>query len=194
MRFRPNHFWSLWIATALSNLSDGIFKLALPLLALHLTNSPALVAGVAFAVRLPWLLFALPVGVFADYFDRRLMMIRADFVRVIILIILIVCMSLNMMTIPLIYLVAFLLGIAETFADTAASSILPAIIDKSELERANTRLVGVITVTNEFIGPPLGGAIAAVSLLLSFATSSALYFVATLALLTISGSFRTSHS
>jgi len=37
------------------NLADGVFWIALPLLALQLTDSPALIAGVTFASRLPWL-------------------------------------------------------------------------------------------------------------------------------------------
>jgi MFS family permease len=188
------NFWSLWVATALANLADGVFKLALPLFALTLTDSPVLIAGVVFVLRLPWLLFSLPVGVLVDYYDRRQMMIAANFSRVIILSTLVIAMSLNMLNLLLIYLSALALGIAETIADTAASAILPSVVETQELERANARLVGVITVTNEFIGPPLGGAIAAIALVLSFATSSALYLVAALALLLMMGSFRPLHS
>lgn len=75
-------FSLLWAATGVSNLSDGIFKFGLPLLATHLTDSPSLVAGVAFVVRLPWLLFALFAGVLADRYDRRRMMIGANLARV----------------------------------------------------------------------------------------------------------------
>ena len=50
---------ALFSASLLANLSDGIFWIALPLLAVGLTDSPALVAGVAVASRLPWLVFAL---------------------------------------------------------------------------------------------------------------------------------------
>jgi MFS family permease len=89
----------------------------------------------------------------------------------------------------ILYGVAFVLGIAETMADTAGASILPSIVPHQDLEKANSRLVGAITVTNEFIGPPLGGAIAAISLALAFATSSALYLLAALALLLLIGTF-----
>ena len=50
-------FWTLFSASFLANLSDGIFQIALPLLAVSLTNEPGLVAGVAVASRLPWLVF-----------------------------------------------------------------------------------------------------------------------------------------
>lgn len=185
-----HHFKALWCATAAANLADGIFKLVLPLWATHFTMSPALVAGVAFAVRLPWLLFALLAGVLADRFDRRLMMIGANVLRAIILMIVVALSVLNAMTLPMLYIIALALGVAETLADTAASSILPGIVPTEDLERANARLVGVITVTNEFIGPPLGGALAAASLALAFATSSSLYLVAAIAIFLVSGSFQ----
>src|ERR671922_661911 len=74
-------FWQLWSASALSNLADGLVKIALPLVAVTVTHSPALVAGVALAVTLPWLLFALPAGALADRVDRRVAMVTADVVR-----------------------------------------------------------------------------------------------------------------
>ena len=41
-------FWQLWSASTLSNLADGLVKIALPLVAVTLTDSPGLVAGVTF--------------------------------------------------------------------------------------------------------------------------------------------------
>jgi MFS family permease len=188
--FKLSPFWALWLSTAVSNLADGIFKLALPLYAARLTDSPALVAGVAFAVRLPWLVFALFAGALADRYDRRRMMIGANVLRVMVLIGLVAVILFDRGSLAMIYLAALALGIAETLADTAGSSIIPSIVPKADLERANARLVGVTTVTNEFIGPPLGGALAAVSLALAFATSSALYLAAAIAIVFLAGSFR----
>lgn len=187
-----NNFWALWSATAVSNLADGIFKLALPLLATRLTDSPGLVAGVAFAVRLPWLLFALFAGVLADRFDRRRMMLNANGVRVVVLVILAAAIAFDAISLLTLYAVAMVLGVAETLADTASSSILPSLVETKDLERANARLVGVTTISNEFIGPPLGGALAAISLTFAFATSSALYLAAAVGILLISGSYQPS--
>ena len=71
-------FWTLFSASFVANLADGIFRIALPLLAASLTRDPGLVAGVAFASRLPWLVFALIAGALADRFDRRRTMILVD--------------------------------------------------------------------------------------------------------------------
>src|SRR4051812_35412243 len=63
-------FPKLWGASAASNLGDGIWLVAAPLLAASLTDNPTHVAGATFAQRLPWLIFPLVSGTLADRFDR----------------------------------------------------------------------------------------------------------------------------
>jgi len=46
-------FWRLWTSSSLSNLADGLFKVALPLVALRLTDSPLLIANVTTALTVP---------------------------------------------------------------------------------------------------------------------------------------------
>src|SRR3954470_4753844 len=107
-------FWTLFSASLLANLADGIFGIALPLLAASLTRDPGLVAGVTFASRLPWLVFALIAGALADRFDRRRTMVLVDAGRVILLGGLVVAVVAHVATIWLLYLVAFVLGCFET--------------------------------------------------------------------------------
>ncbi len=52
----------LFSASAVSNLADGISMVAIPWLCTLLTSDPLLISMIAVAQRLPWLLFALPVG------------------------------------------------------------------------------------------------------------------------------------
>ncbi|HEY7523699.1 MAG TPA: MFS transporter, partial [Candidatus Limnocylindrales bacterium] len=95
-------YWRLWSASALSNLSDGIFWIALPLLAVSLTDSPALIAGVTVASRLPWLVFALVAGALADRLDRRRTMVAVDVARSLTLGALAVAVATGVATLPLI--------------------------------------------------------------------------------------------
>jgi predicted MFS family arabinose efflux permease len=140
-----------------------------------------LVAGLAFAQRLPWLLFALLSGALVDRLDRRRVMVSSDAFRACAIGLLGVAVLLDLATIPLLYAVFFVLGVAETLFDNAAVSILPAVVPKASLARANSRLLGVQTVAGELVAPPLGGllfaAAAATPFLLdagSFATAAAL--------------------
>ena len=186
-------FWRLWSASALSNLADGLVKIALPLVAVTVTDSPVLVAGVALAVTLPWLLFALPAGALADRVDRRIAMLTANAARAAAVAVLAVAVVLGLESsgaaIWALYLVALLLGTAETVYDTCAQSILPQVVPRDRLSRANGRLIAAELTANEFVGPPLGGLLVAAGVALAFATPAALWAAAVGALLLLRGGF-----
>ena len=183
-------FSRLLAASGLSNLADGVFQVALPLLAVTLTRSPGLVAGVVLAQRLPWLFMALPAGALADRLDRLRTMIRVDVLRVAVMGGVALAVALDVASMPLLYVTALVLGVAETLFDTAAQSILPSVVDRDRLSAANGRLQGVELTTNAFIGPSLGGLLAALALASAFAFSAGAYLVAALCLVGITGSFR----
>ncbi|HKQ01541.1 MAG TPA: MFS transporter [Actinomycetes bacterium] len=186
-------FWQLWSASTLSNLADGLVKIGLPLVAVSLTDSPGLVAGVTLAVTLPWLLFALPAGALADRVDRRVAMVTANVVRAAGVAVLAVALVLWLESSPAaiwaLYAVALLLGTAETIYDTCAQSILPQVVERGQLQRANGRLIAAELTANEFVGPPLGGLLVAAGLLAAFATPAALWAAAVGTLLLLRGSF-----
>jgi MFS family permease len=183
-------YWRLWSASALSNLSDGIFWIALPLLAVSLTDSPALIAGVTVASRLPWLVFALVAGALADRLDRRRTMVAVDVARSLTLGALAVAVATGVATLPLIYAIAFVLGTLETLFDTSAQSIMPSLVGRDQLSRANGRLYAVELTMNQFVGPPVGGFLAAIGIASAFGAGAVAYLVGALALLSIAGSFR----
>jgi MFS family permease len=183
-------FWRLWSASVVSNLADGMFWVALPLLAVSLTDSPALVAGVVVASRLPWLVFALVAGALADRLDRRRTMMLVDFGRVVLLGGLAAAVVASAATIWLVYVVAFLLGVLETLFDTAAQAILPNVVPRERLTAANGRLLAAEFTMNQFVGPPLGGFLAAIGLGVAFGTTAAGYLAAALLIAGLVGSFR----
>ena len=169
-------------ASALSNLGDGLAMVALPWLATLLTRDPVLIAAVATAQRLPWLLFALPAGVWTDRADRRRLMVRADLVRVALMI-----LTLGMVlsqpalvgdgngAILSLVAIAFLFGSAELVRDNAAQTILPALVAPADLERANGQMWSAEQITGQFIGPPLAGLLIASSVALPFGGNATAY-------------------
>ena len=181
-------------ASAASNLADGVFLVALPLLTVRVTTSPVLVAGVALAQRLPWLLVALPAGALADRLDRRRTMVRVNLIRAGVIGALAGAVAADAATLPLIYAAAIVLGVGETFFDTAAQSVMPTVVDPGRLSEANGRLYGVELVANQFVGPPLGGALAAAGLALAFIGSAGAYLLAAGGLALMAGSFRPARS
>lgn len=188
-RLGAGYRWLL-AASGNANLADGIVKAAFPLLAARLTRSPALVAGVTLAVGLPWLLTALHAGALADRLDRRRAMLQTNLARAIVLGGFAVTVAFDLDEIWLLYAVAFGLGVAETLHDTSAQSLLPQLVGRDHLARANGRLYGVEITTNQFVGPPLGSFILAASAWVAVAVPGALFAFAALALVRIPGSFR----
>ena len=183
-------FWRLWTADGLSNLADGVLKIALPLVALTYTRSPALIAGLAFTFTLPWLLFALPAGALVDRADRRKAMLSANTVRTASLVALVATVGFGGGSIWALYAVAFCVGSAETIYDTAAQSLVPQLVPRDRLPRANGRLFAVELTTNQFIGPPLAGLLVAASATLALATPLGLWAMALGAILLLRGNFR----
>lgn len=183
-------FWTLLSSSSLSNLADGAVKISLPLLAVGLTTSPLVIGGLGVALTVPWLLFALPAGALADRLDRRRAMMTANLARTAALVVLVTGLLLGMDSIWLLYVVAFGLGCAETVYDTSAQAILPQLVHRDQLSRANGRLHAVELTTNQFLGPPLGGVLAVVGAAAAVAVPAGLWLGAAGALLLISGSFR----
>jgi MFS family permease len=87
------------------------------------------------------------------------------------------------------YAVALLLGTAETVYDTCAQSILPQVVPRDRLQRANGHLIAAELTANEFVGPPLGGLLVAAGVAAAFATPAALWVAAVGALLLLRGGF-----
>jgi MFS family permease len=188
MKLGPN-FHKALVASGFANLADGVFQVALPLLAVQLTRSPLLIAGVNIAARLPWLL-ALVAGALADRLDRRQTMVRVNLVRTVVLGGLALAVATDLANLPVLYAVALLLGLAETLFDTSAQSLLPAIVAREDLTTANSRLFAVELVANTFVGPPLGGLLAAAGLAVAMGVPAVAYLAGAGCLALITGSFR----
>lgn len=183
-------FQQLWLASGISNLGDGVGLTAAPLLAATLTRDPVLVAGLTIAQRLPWVLFSLISGAVVDRWDRRKVMLGANALRVCALLLLSGAILLNGANLLLLYLVFFLIGTAETFFDNASIPFLANLVPPAGLEKANGRLFATQTLTNELMGPPLGGYLFSWFAAIPFLFSTVGFAFATTLIALIPGQFR----
>lgn len=186
------NFWKLLTSSGLSNLADGVFKLGMPLVAVRYTQEPVLIAGLSLVASLPWLLFALQAGALADRLDRRKIMLLANTARAVLLAAVAASVALGVESIWVLYAVALFVGTAETLYDTSAQSILPQIVGRTQLSRANGRLYAVEMTANQFVGPPLGGILVAAGATIAFAAPAGLWLVAVGMLFLVRGHFRVS--
>jgi MFS family permease len=190
------NYWRLWFAHGVSNLGDGVSQVAYPWLASAVTRSPLLIATVAVASRLPWLIFTLPAGVITDRFDRRKIIIAMDIARAALAFLVAIAVtaqagnlpaldsiatSVNLQTNWFLYTVlvvtALLFGCAEVLRDNSAQTFLPEVVEDNQLENANGKLWSVEFVTNSFIGPPLGSFLIGIFVFLPFYFDTLTFFV-----------------
>ena len=78
-------FMLLWTGEAVSQLGSQASTVAFPLLVLSLTGSAAKAGIVGLAKWLPLALTALPAGMAADRFDRKVLMLASDAIRALLL-------------------------------------------------------------------------------------------------------------
>jgi Na+/melibiose symporter-like transporter len=186
----PRNFRLLWAATALSNLGDGLRLVALPLLATSVTSDPRLIAGVVVAERLPWLLFILPGGAWADRFDRRRLRMRLDLARAVVMSVLVGAILLDQASIVVIFAVAALLASAEAIVDSSSMAMMPATVEAQDLERAIGRLGSTELAMNDLVGPPLGGLLFGLAVAVPFGVDAATFVGAALVMWMMSGDYR----
>ncbi|GGK79725.1 MFS transporter [Mangrovihabitans endophyticus] len=153
------NFTKLWIGQTSSLFGVQIAELALPLtavFALHATSQQ--VGLLSTAIRLPYLLVALFVGVLVDRWGRRHLMVAADLGRALVLGMIPVLYWLHALGISWLYVVGFLAGCGTVLFDVAAQAYLPRLVAREDLGLGNSRLGGAQSAAT-IGGPALGGAL-----------------------------------
>ena len=192
---RPTSLWRnrnyllLWSGQVISSIGTQVSQLAFPLLVLLLTHSAAQ-AGFAGALRaLPYLLFSLPAGALIDRWDRKRVMILCDAVRALCLASIPFAFALGRLSIVQIYLVSLLEGTLFVFFDIAETSCLPNVVEREQLPAAVAQNQATQGITS-LLGPPLGGLLYGMSLLLPFVADALSYLVSVLSLCWIRSNFQ----
>ncbi|HEY4152642.1 MAG TPA: MFS transporter [Pseudolysinimonas sp.] len=171
-------FANIFTANLVSSLGDGVVRTAVPLLAVTLTHDAFLISGIAALAMLPWLLFAIPSGILIDKIDRRLAMALANTVRGLLGATLLVLVATGTLTIWSLYGVTFVAGIAETIYDGAIRAVVPGIVEKSNLPRANGRIEAGETIVLNFLSAPFTSVLFGVSVLIPLGVNVAAFAVA----------------
>ena len=178
-------FGRLWTAAIASNLADGLGRTAVPLIATTLTRDPALIAGVSAVTFLPWLLFGIPAGMLLDRVDRRVAMAVANSLRFAVAAVLAILITTDALTIWLLYACVLAFGLGETVFDNATSTVVPALVSRDQLDRANGRMQSAEITIQNFIATPVAGFLFAVAIVLPVWLTGAGFLVAGMLALTI---------
>lgn len=150
-------FMKFWAGETVSLFGTQVTSLALPLTAIIVLHAtPGQLGVIRFLQTVPFLLLALLIGAWVDRRRKRPVMIgsnAARFVLVGLVPILAVAGALGM---PILYLLAFGIGVATVFFDVCWMSYVPSLVGKDQLAEANSKVSTSYAVA-DVSGPGLGG-------------------------------------
>jgi len=172
---------SAWVA----HIGDGMALAAGPLLVASQTSNALLVAMAALLQRIPWLLLGLYAGAIADRVDRKRAVVVADVSRALVVAVLAVTIVTGRASIAVVLVAMLLIGVAEVFADTAGTTLLPMIVRHDDLGIGNARLQTSYLLGGQVVGPPIGAFLFAAGMALPFVTQSVLVLLSILLLVQI---------
>jgi MFS family permease len=158
-----NHrdFLKLWTGQSISEFGTQISGLAIPwLAAVSLHASPFEFSLLTVFGFLPFILFALPAGVWVDRLRRRPILIIGDAGRAALLAYIPIAWAGGWLDIYQLLVLSFAIGILTVFFDVAYQSYLPALVDRDALVEGNSKLQTTVSAANVG-GPPLAGALIA---------------------------------
>jgi predicted MFS family arabinose efflux permease len=155
LRFNRD-FQLLWSGQVVSALGSRVTLIALPLLVLELTGSPARAGFVALANTLPLFVFALPAGVLLDRWNRKLVMMVADAARLLAVASVVLALPFHILSLAQLVAVAVVLGTGYIWFEIADRAALKLVVTPDQLPRAvaqyQARDYGA-----SLAGQPLGG-------------------------------------
>lgn len=150
-------FSLLWIARLISSLGDRLHMIALGWAIWKITGSSLYIGFGFMAIALPHLIFGFPGGAVVDSLNKKKTMILSDFAR--FLLVLLIPLALKT-RLEGVFALVFLVSFFTLIFNPSQNSIIPEIVEKEHLLKANSYLMAVDSFA-DVIGYPLAGALVA---------------------------------
>jgi MFS family permease len=139
--WRERDFLKLWGGQSISEFGSQITLLALPIAAIKILHASAFaVAALTIFEQLPFLIFALPAGVWVDRLRRRPLLIIGDIGRALALASIPIAYAFRALHTWQLFVVAFVTGVLTVFFDVAYQAYLPSLAGREHLVEGNSRL------------------------------------------------------
>ena len=151
---RNSHFVKLWVGQAISFVGDAVSMVALVVLVVQITGSASAVGGLLIARFVPMLASPL-VGVLADRFDRRTILVASDLARAVL-----IAGAVLVRDVQVLYVLVFLMGSARVLFNPTVRAAFPSVVGSGDLTRANAIISGTFS-TSIAVGPAAGGLLVA---------------------------------
>nr|MBA3754450.1 MFS transporter [Nitrospira sp.] len=172
----------LWISQAISQIGEGLNKVALLYLVYNLTNSTLMTTVIGVLQTLPPLFLGPVLGVYIDRFPKKWIMMGVDALRAGLALIIPLLYAADALTLPRVYVVVFFMAVVSTVFGPALSATVPLIVDRTQLTAANA-LMASTAMIGMLVGPAVSGlGIATVGMEVVLYVSSATFVLSVLSL------------
>lgn len=179
---RQRNFCFLWLGQVLILCAVQFWVVALTWLVLKTTHSGTAISSVLMVAAIPRGILTLAGGVVIDRFIPNQVAAGAAFAVTLLVGISTILLFFNSLQLPQILIISALFGASDAFIYPALMTILPRIINKSQIPQANAILGGGEQMTN-VIGPALSGIIVGnFGLSIAFAINTILFALGSLCL------------
>ena len=159
--YLPPAFARLAWANLAAQSAEQLSLAAVPLVAvLMLGSGPGEIGLLAAVQTLPFLLLSIPLGVLADRTSRRRLMVWAELLRAVSLVMLLGMVLTGQLSIFWLAVVGFAGAVGTVGFSVAAPAMVPALVPRASLARANGRLELARSAAYA-AGPALAGALVA---------------------------------
>lgn len=155
----PPAFTWFWSAQTISQVGQRFGMMAMPVIAINLlAATPSQVGYLTASLTLCYLLIGLPAGAWVDRWNKRRTMIVSAGARAVVFSMIPVLWLAGALELWWLYLVGILVGVASVFFDVAYQSMVPILVEREDIETANSRLEASAQVA-AVGGPALAGAL-----------------------------------
>lgn len=186
---RNKAFLLLALGQGVSMFGTQVSQLALPLLVLDLTASPA-ITGLFVGLRnIPQIVLLLPAGALLDRWNRKRVMLVSDSARALALGSVPVALLVGGPALYLLALVALVEGVFNTFFTVAEQACLPHVVEPQELPHA-LAVDNTSDQLSRMAGPSLGGFLYVIGHGVPFAADAISYAASVVSLLFIKVPFQ----
>jgi MFS family permease len=159
--FRHANFRWLFSGALISQLGDQFTLIALPWLVLTVTGDTVALGTVLALLSIPRALFILVGGALVDRYSPKAVLMLTKHVNTILLGSLAILVYYGLWNLWLIYGLALAIGLATAFSLPSATSIMPHVMPREVLGKANGMMMGARQLSM-FAGPLIAGMLIAV--------------------------------
>lgn len=149
-------FGLVWWSQVLSQVADGVSKLALLWFVYSITGSALKTTVIGLLQTLPPIVLGPVIGVVVDRLPKKAILICSDLTRALMIGLIPCWVSVESFTVQSLYVLTFLYGIATAMFIPTLSSSVPLMVEKEQLTAANALLQGT-TSLGIIIGPVISG-------------------------------------